>query len=257
MALRSADQPHVEKLVVLNGASATTESLAWSLADRVISLPTAGLGAARQAGLEAARSNAAMFLDSDCTIRSGSVSAILESLQSYDVVRLGLEYDARTAGQRMVARVRVLTTTATPLPLLPYAFNLEAVRKLGEPLFDRNLAWGEDWPAAQRLLASHLRIGLMPEPVILHRPLGIVEDLRSARNLGRGRRLRVEHGLEKPRSLSRDIAHRGEIRRYRETRRLYGDLEACYHLFGWRWAYKYGYYEQALRERQRPWHGGS
>lgn len=253
-AIQSARSNKSWVIVVLNGSDLETVQAVREVADHVVSLEEANLGAARQTGLDAARGHAALFLDDDCVLRTGAVGGILDELASHDVVRVGLDYVATSWRGRLVRSVRRLTTTDVPTLFLPLAFSASFLASKDYQLFDTRLEWGEDWVLAQVLGASKIRVGSLAEAAVFHSELGVCGDLASAWRLGKARFLRVKLGIEMPRKFLEDLAFRREGRRFSKTVRAIGLTAAAYHVLGWRLSYKTGYYAALVGDvlRRQP-----
>lgn len=242
-AIASLPRDGIEILAVFNNdPSEHMQSTVRNTGVRVICVDTAKLSVARNEGIRHSRADFVMFLDSDCRAGEGCVDAVQASLKCYPVVKPHLVYEANSWQTQITAKVRQYTTVRTRLPLLPLAFRKDIVGVIGGYYFDERLAWGEDWDFAERIAAAHPDIPFLEKGRIVHEALSFRHDMQSAGNIGYGRSLQVQHGLQPARSPLKDILMVGEGRKFAAVMKRSGFGAALYHTFGWRLAYKAGYY---------------
>jgi rSAM/selenodomain-associated transferase 2 len=117
-ALRSARDPHVADIVVVDGNSADdTVARATPLADRVLAAPR-GRASQMNAGARAARGDVLLFLHADTVLPPGFGAAVLHAIDGgsvagrFDVVLRGASPMLRVVASLMNARSR-LTGIAT------------------------------------------------------------------------------------------------------------------------------------------------
>lgn len=242
-AITSAAGDNVEVLVVFNdNFHGTLQQEAVAAGATFVVANSTNLAVVRNIGISQAKSDQVLFLDSDCRLDIGTLDWVMLELARSAVAKPLLEYKTVSWQTRITSCVREFTTTKTHLPLLPLAFKKEIVSSIGGYYFDERLGWGEDWDFAVRLLGAFPGLKPSPEANIIHEPLTFGADLRSAFRIGMGRSLQVNNGLHRRRVIFRDLCMCGELEKFNRVRKMHGLIAGLYHSFGWRLAYKAGYY---------------
>ena len=88
-ALATQDYPAVEVIVVDDGSSDTTATIARDAGVRVVRTPPVGASAARNLGIEVARGAIVAFTDGDCVVDSRWVRSLAEGLESSGATGIG------------------------------------------------------------------------------------------------------------------------------------------------------------------------
>jgi glycosyltransferase involved in cell wall biosynthesis len=88
-ALHAQDYPDREVIVVDDGSTDETASIAEARGARVVRTPPVGASAARNLGLEVARGEIVAFTDGDCVADPGWLRALVEGLESSGATGIG------------------------------------------------------------------------------------------------------------------------------------------------------------------------
>jgi len=196
--------PTLEVLVVDDGGAGTLDSLVAPMRRRMdvtlLRQAHAGPGAARNAGLGAARGRWVAFTDDDCTPRPGWLAGFAHRFAEHPGGGLGGRTLNHLGTNLYCAAHQVLVDYITRaahrdaaghrfFPSNNLAFPAEALRSLGG--FDTSFpfAAGEDRDLCDRWVGSGRRLAHAPEAVVEHaHPLGLVRFCRMHHRYGRGAR---------------------------------------------------------------------
>lgn len=163
--LRSAlaqTQQSIEILVINDGSDDDTEAVARQFGDRIryIWQENAGLPAARNTGIDAARGKYLLFLDSDDLLHPDAISWLVEAASDRDDVLCAMgsrffedEADLATGFERTppdAASFAAALMRGNPGPPHSYMASRSMMLKIGG--FDRSLKSCEDWDAWARLI---------------------------------------------------------------------------------------------------------
>jgi N-acetylglucosaminyldiphosphoundecaprenol N-acetyl-beta-D-mannosaminyltransferase len=149
---------------------------------KVIRQVPLGIAAARDRGIEEARGEILLFIDSDCILEPGCLIHLLNycRVYPYDYYQLSITGDERTSVGK-IEHLRVAATLqhlATPDGHIPYinASGFAVCRSCfnGEAFFDTRVRRGEDSLVLARLLRFHRLPRYVPEAQVRHCPAGSV-----------------------------------------------------------------------------------
>lgn len=214
---KTVDYPAAEVLVVFNGSTPRFQDETMRqlrllpLRIRAVSLPHANLAAALERGTREACYDLVLYMDSDCLFAEGTVQRFVKAAEhgeaTLGVFKGEVLFDAGpTRISTTIAKTRAHHTseklTAYKPPLLLPKRILEHI---GGYAFDERLLWREDSDLDWRIRQAGIAIVAVEGAVILHGPLHLKADLRSAFRYGiglaRARRLHI-HLTEVPRSVA-------------------------------------------------------
>ncbi|MCC6660473.1 MAG: glycosyltransferase family 2 protein [Phycisphaerales bacterium] len=179
-------------IVVDDGSGDGTGDAALALGDRrigVVRQANAGLGAARNAGWDAARADAVCFLDADDTVAPAFAARMLAALDGHDLAACAYAMvgpDLEDVGWVIHPGEHDLTA-ARLLRHNPLAVGGVVVRRSGAgraagPLFDPALPVHEDWECWLRLTAAGARWAPVVQEPLFHyrmRPGSMSDALRT------------------------------------------------------------------------------
>jgi len=240
---------NVSAVVVLNFPSRATIAIAARRPNTlVLRCDERNLGKLRQLAVEQAGTEGILFLDSDCILEPRTVEIVRAELDMADAVTVPMRYASTGYLSGLIARCRSYTTPEAGF-FVPTAFRVAVGDRIGGYIYDARLEWGEDTEPLPRLQAAGADVAVS-EGIVWHRPLSPLEDMRSVRSLGRGRRIRERAGLESPRRVRDDLRVWHELRLSAACVRSSGVSAGLYHLVGWRPMYKIGYWAERFRERK-------
>lgn len=204
------------------------------------------LGLLRQMATEYCKTPGILFMDSDCVITRQTVKNVERELELYEAVSVPMRYRYYSLETKVVSMCRRFTTPDKML-FMPAAFRIDVQDKIGGYLFDRRLVWGEDSDQRVRLKNANIPF-VISKGYVLHKPLTVREDARSAYRLGRGTYIQVKCGVTPPRNFLCDLSITKELRMALKCACEQGILAGLYHLFIWRTVYKYGYWKEIIDE---------
>ena len=197
----------LDVIVVDNGSSDDTLEIVRRHPVRLEIVPPGFVSTSRNVGARLAKYPLVAFIDSDCSVRSGWRTAVVETLADETVGIIGRRHDppdngtwVQQAWDRAHARAHA-TRTMREVPYVP-AGNMAARTAvfLGVDGFDDTLETGEDPDLCARVAAQGLRIVEVPEMRCIHfgEPATLGAVFRRERWHGRGTRLRYGDGRLAP-----------------------------------------------------------
>lgn len=198
------------------------------------------LGKLRQIAVDNCKTDAILFVDSDCYLEDNVISEVEKSLDIYYAVNVPVRYDWVGVETKITSLCRLFNTPDNRL-FMPFAFRLSLQDKIGK-LFNEKLFWGEDTDQRLRMEKHGIKYGIS-NCIIHHKPLTFFEDAKSSYRIGRGTFIQVKNGVVKPRRLLKDLSIVHEIKNsYKCTIFTKSFCAGLYHFFVWRPSFKWGYY---------------
>ncbi len=191
-------------------------------------------------GIKHSKYNNVLLMDSDCVFKKGCIKKLHKNIKGELLSKGRLLFGTKSFSTRIVARAREFHSTdvvsAYSPPLL---FKKSIVKHIGGFYFHPSLCWLEDSEFDNRVNIAKLNIAYDESANVVHAPLTIVRDLRSAFWYGVGKRIGVELGIhDKPTGLM------GSMKKYLiVASKRKGYLSGCY-LFAWKMTLLMGYYVQ-------------
>ncbi|WP_062650026.1 glycosyltransferase family 2 protein [Streptomyces maremycinicus] len=197
--IESVDED-VEIVLALNGA---TDEIRRLLDEHpgpltVTEIPDAGnLGAAYNAGAEAARGRYLLLMDSDCTFAPGVLRMMAEAVVTDPVVKGQVVYgETGSLLSRLTARVREYDegeyVSALSPPLI---YDRAIVEHIGGYHFDPLIHWCEDREFDFRLQLAGIPVRHVPEARIFHDAQHGLQNMRSYFRYGVGEGIAQETGV--------------------------------------------------------------
>jgi GT2 family glycosyltransferase len=193
------DYPSLEVIVVDDGSTDATASIAGAHGFAVISMENQGLAVARNVGLEAARGEYVVYVDDDAWPDPDWLRYLVHTFETGGYAAVGgpnipppddgptAECVARAPGGPI--HVLLSDEEAEHIPGCNMAFRASELRAVGgfDPVYR---AAGDDVDVCWRLHESGLRIGFSPAAVVWHRRRSSVRAyLRQQRGYGRAEAL--------------------------------------------------------------------
>ena len=243
--LESIDE-NIETIVSLNAPSSQVlEILAMYPNTKTITSQIKGIARAYNLGIESATHDRILLMDSDCVFSQGTIARMDDLASEYSVVKGKVQFQHNNKVSEVVARLREFTTSdqinAYSPPLL---FDRRIIDQIGY-YFHPSLIWSEDADFDRRVKQAGIPIGYDPEATILHKPLTIPDDLRSAFFYGVGRQIGKEVGVYSPHTFHSFVDNVAKVSE--TTIDIYKSkdaLVAAYYLFLWNPAFRIGTFTQ-------------
>jgi GT2 family glycosyltransferase len=198
-SLTSLDYPSLEIIVCDDGSTDDTAEVARRYPVRLLELPHAGLSAARNAGIDAARSEIMAFIDADACCHGEWPYHLVLSLEEDGVVATGgpnlpvgdVGFVERAVSAAPGAPVEVLLTDdrAEHVPGCNMAFRRGVLAEIGgfDPVYT---SAGDDVDVCWKILDRGQEIGFSPAAQVRHHRRSTVRGyLRQQRGYGRAEAL--------------------------------------------------------------------
>ena len=151
------------------------------------------LSQALNIGVQKAKNEKIIIMNSDCVFPEGILDKIDNSLDDVDVVKARVSLLYNTFLESLVAKVRYLYNhifnNQRNIFCPGVAFNKKIISKIGGYLFDEDMGWGEDADLSRRIHKFKLPYVFIKEEII-HLPESIFHDLKTAMKIGIGKRIR-------------------------------------------------------------------
>jgi glycosyltransferase involved in cell wall biosynthesis len=182
----------VEVVISLNGRSRQVDKIVSDFAAAhkqtvILKSDVPNLAAALEAGSVNASGEILLYMDSDCRFTPGTIRRFKVASEQKEVVKGNIIFEAGRGVSRVIARSREHHTaeqiTAYKPPL---ALRAAIKERIGGFFFDPRLIWREDSDLDYRIRQARIPIHYEPEALILHPPLTLKQDLRSAYRYGIG-----------------------------------------------------------------------
>ncbi|MCL5409995.1 MAG: glycosyltransferase [Patescibacteria group bacterium] len=243
--LQSIDSD-VDIVVALNAPTQEVRDILSKFPEaRAAEISRKGIARAYNLGIETARNDHILLMDSDCTFRSGTIKKLHELSLQYQVAKGRVVFSRSGAMSSIIASLREYTTSyqinAYSPPLL---FDRKIVDKIGY-YFHPDLIWSEDADFDKRVKKANIPIGYDPKAVIYHKALTLSEDLRSAFFYGVGRQIGKDAGVYAPHTFRSFLENIGKVAHNTgEIAHRKGLPAAAYYLFLWNTWFRMGTFTQ-------------
>lgn len=176
----------------------------------VVSSKSRGIGRAYNRAIARAVTPWIVLMDSDCVFEPGAIKHLISHSGTADLVKGRVRFESRNAGSRLVAGARRLTedpelthkVSAYSPPLL---YRAGVVEHMGGYHFDSRLTWREDRDFELRRRKAGIPVHLAADAVIWHKPLSLMDDLRSVWAYGAGQALGERLGILPRLSTAREL----------------------------------------------------
>ncbi len=193
----------VDILVVLNNPTREVEDIVSKLDVKVAKIGEANLSKAYNYGIENAKYENVLLMDSDCTFQKGCIKKLYDGLNTAKLSKGKVVFKRNSKVSNVIAKVREFTTSDfcnaySP----PLAFKKKIVNDIGY-YFDPNLRWEEDYDFNNRVIKAGLTINWIKDAEIYHPELTLFRDLRSAFNYGTGHYVGIKKGIYKEKELTK------------------------------------------------------
>lgn len=137
-------------------------------------------------GIAGAKYENIFFMDSDCVFKKGALLELYRNLKNYSIVKGRVLFSYNNFIQKIIAKAREFTTSDIPNLFIPGAiFKKEVFRAVG--LFNENIKFASDAEMSNRITKAKISWLFVPTANIVHAPLTIKKDLKSALRYGIGR----------------------------------------------------------------------
>ncbi len=137
-------------------------------------------------GIKKAKYENVFFMDSDCIFNKGTLLKLYSNLKQHLIIKGRIVFSYNNFIQKIIARAREFTTSDFPNLFIPGAiFKKEVFEKVG--LFNEKIKFTSDAEMETRIKNANIPWLFMPDINIIHAPLTIKQDLKSAFRYGSGR----------------------------------------------------------------------
>lgn len=237
---------NVEIVVSLNKPSDAVKKIMDNFPGvKIIETDKKGIALAYNNGIEAASNEWVLLMDSDCVFLKNTIVKMWAMTMQFQVIKGKIVFQSTGLVSSVIARVREFTTSdminAYSPPLL---FNKKIIEEIGY-YFHPDLVWSEDADFNNRVKTKNIQIGYVPEAIIFHKPIFLVQDIKSAFNYGVGRQIGKELKIYKPHTIKSVIFN--IITVFINTGKIFikkGLLPAIYYFFFWNPAFRTGTFLQ-------------
>jgi len=242
----------VEVVVALNQPSQQVKKILKSTKSnkiKIVEIKTKSLPRALNAGIEAAKNDKVVLIDSDCVFEKGAIKKIDVDLNNNLVVKGKVIFQSDDFQSNVVAKAREYVYTYPPKPYNPFlAVKKDLSDKVGGRIFDGDIYWTEDADLQVRLEKNKVFVKYNFDAVAYHPPLSMKRDLLSAFRYGIGKRIRVEKGTA--------VGIGTSFQYIPDTIKKMGVAVGLYGV-AWNFSYIFGYFYQIVEDpyktRKKKW----
>ena len=237
---------NVEIIVSLNKPSDAVKKIIDNYPSiKIIETDKKGIALAYNNGIEATSNDWILLMDSDCVFAKDAIVKMWVMSMHFLVIKGRIVFQSKGLISSVIARVREFTTSDTINAYSPpLLFNKKIIEEIGY-YFHPDLVWSEDADFNNRVKTKNIQIGYVPEAVILHKPILLAQDIKSAFNYGVGRQIGKELNIYKPHTIKSVIFN--IITVFINTGKIFikkGLLPALYYFFLWNPAFRAGTFLQ-------------
>lgn len=161
-------------------------------------VPRGNLSVTYNAGIEQARTNKVIIMDSDTVFTHGSIDKLADGLEKYDAckARLWFQVDENQPFSREVAQARDFINSSPTRVYTPgLALRKDIKDKVGGYFFNEHLRWTVDSEFSHRFHRIGLQFGYIEDAIVNHPPVSAKHDLAGAFLMGLSKRRAVELGV--------------------------------------------------------------
>jgi GT2 family glycosyltransferase len=155
-------------------------------------LHKANLSWALETGTMLSNTDLVLYLDSDCTFKTGTIKAFLDAARngspSKEVYKGEVVFaPGKTYLENLISLSRSHHTAEILTAYKPPLMVSKSIRdKIGGYMFDNRLIWREDSDLDNRVRTANIKIVSVPKGSIFHGTIGLKTDLRSTYRYGVG-----------------------------------------------------------------------
>jgi hypothetical protein len=147
-----------------------------------------------QLSIERSPEDTVIVMDSDTRFTPGSIRRLREALVSNIVAKPAIEFETDGYVSSVIARARHSFNNRPDFATCPgLAFRKRELTEACGQIFNPLIRWTEDADLNFRMHQAGVGMAFVPEAKILHGPVDLGHELRSAFYYGIGKRLSVEH----------------------------------------------------------------
>lgn len=151
-------------------------------------------------GITAASNDRIIIMDSDCVFTPGCLRRLARLLEDYPLARARIKFLSSNSMLLSETIGRSRSAINNRIPIRAYTPGLGLQRKIVEQalngtFFDERVFWAGDSEFSRRVSTSGLRIAYDPVAEVIHAPISITHEIRSAYLLGQGSRIQTYYKL--------------------------------------------------------------
>ena len=213
--IKSIDED-VEVVVALNRPTKDICDLVKNLDVTTCEIDKNNLGKCYNIGLDSAKYDTVLFMDSDCVFEEGAISKLYQPFKENKELKLSkgrVIFHSDSVQTEITRRARSVNTTNVPFAFIPPLMLKKTVfEKINDGYrFAEDVVWCVDYEFELRRSKAGVDLYLVDDARIHHEPITVKNDFRSAFFYGTGKRIRHERTDEKvnPISVLKDPILRG------------------------------------------------
>lgn len=198
--VQSIDE-NVDVIIVMNNPTQDISEIVRRLGTKSFTIKQQNLGICYNAGMDASTYNLVLFMDTDCVFTPQAIRKMYQAKKKNPdtVVRGYIEFQSDTLQTRITKSSREVTTANVPYAFIPpLLLDKNVFKAIGDGYrFAEDVGWCVDYEFELRRSKAQIPLIQVRDAVIIHDPITIVADLRSAFRYGRGKRIRHQRTGER------------------------------------------------------------
>jgi glycosyltransferase involved in cell wall biosynthesis len=199
--IESIDE-NVEVIASMNRPTQEIQDLVKSLGIDSCTIDRCNLSMAYNVGMDTATYNRVLFMDSDCVFTPGTISKLYEEMENNLELKLcrgRVEFKYNSYETKLTQRARKVNTSDAPFAFIPPLMLEKDVFGLIDDgyRFAEDVVWCGDYEFELRRSKANIPLKIRHDATIIHEPITMKSDFKSAFMYGTGKRIRHERTDEK------------------------------------------------------------
>jgi len=249
--LDSIDASVDETVVVLNGASNKVKNIVGTYDVKKVEIEERNMSLAQNTGIESARNDKVLLVDSDCVLGKSAIHRLYSSLDNYAIIKGKVVFRSKGILSGIVSNIRNYHDSHEIKAYTPMLLIRKSIKEsIGGYFFNRSIQWTDDDDFDKRVKEAGIRIKYVPNAVCYHDNENICSSLRGAFGYGKGLYNQIENSSQKFVVLDR-IAD--TLRKSLSILQDYGIPTALYYTLFWKPIYFVGYYKEKTKKLMMRW----
>jgi len=176
----------VEVIASMNCPTSEIEEIVREIGIKSCIIGEKSLSKAYNVGVQKSTKENVLFMDSDCVFKKGSLSRLYEKMGSYRIAKGKIIFNYNSYISSIISKGREFTTSESPQLFIPLLMVHKSIfDEVGD--FNENMQFSSCCDFSDKVLAKRIPWVYVPAAQIVHDPLSIKADLRSAYRYGAGR----------------------------------------------------------------------
>lgn len=176
-----------EIIAVLTETSQNVQRVIDGTGAKIVWAPVGNLSRSTNLGIEASTHDHIAILDSDVRCSDGYLDVVDRALDEHMLVKTNIVFEHRNLLEKIVAELRAYVYAQDVFYCPAIALRKELKNSIGGYFFNDQVWWTEDAEINHRIKKAGLPLHREPNATVIHDPVSMGYDLKSAYKIGRGK----------------------------------------------------------------------